>query len=397
MNDSYEHVGSSKENTEPQHFHFPTLSNNKSSSQLKPSAIPKVIHNKKIVDHQPQNTTTTQRKALNNISNIPNHHHITPPSIQIIPPSRPSHNMMMVDEEAPSNNPTSEAVLSQEGSLSSQHEKKSWKLQDFEIGNYLGKGKFGQVYLAREKRTKYIVALKVLDKEQLKKEGVEHQLRREIEIQSHLRHKNILRLYGYFYDRQKVYLILEYAAGGELYKQLQECKRFSEPEAARYILGLAKALKYCHDRNVIHRDIKPENLLVDSNHEVKIADFGWSVHAPTTRRTTLCGTLDYLPPEMVEGKEHDSTVDLWCLGVLCYEFLVGEPPFMAPTQEETFKRIKHVDLKFPPFISLDAQDFMSRLLVKDTLQRMTLPELLSHPWITAHCPNNENDNKLVSM
>ena len=125
---------------------------------------------------------------------------------------------------------------------------------------------------------------------------------------------------------------------------------------------------------------------MDSNHDVKIADFGWSVHAPTTRRTTLCGTLDYLPPEMVEGREHDSTVDLWCLGVLCYEFLVGEPPFMAPTQEETFKKIKDVDLRFPPFVSIDAQDLISRLLVKDTLQRMSLTELFEHPWIVNNCP-----------
>jgi serine/threonine protein kinase len=114
--------------------------------------------------------------------------------------------------------------------------KKQWKLSDFEIGRPLGRGKFGNVYLAREKRTKYIVALKVLYKEQLKKESVEHQLRREIEIQAHLRHRNILRLYGYFYDETRVYLILEYAKGGELYKRLQEKKRFDEEESARVSL-----------------------------------------------------------------------------------------------------------------------------------------------------------------
>jgi len=90
---------------------------------------------------------------------------------------------------------------------------------------------------------------------------------------------------------------------------------------------------------------------------------------------------------MVEGREHDSTVDLWCLGVLCYEFLVGEPPFIAPTQEETFKRIKNVELQFPPFVSHEAQDLISRLLVKDTLQRMSLSELFSHPWITKNYPS----------
>lgn len=126
------------------------------------------------------------------------------------------------------------------------HRKQQWRLSDFDVGKPLGTGKFGRVYLAREKRTRYIVALKVLDKIQLKKEGVEHQLRREIEIQSHLRHRNIVRLYGYFYDEYKVYLILEYVAGGELYKKLQQVKCFSEDLAAKvgdlYFLSLLPLL-----------------------------------------------------------------------------------------------------------------------------------------------------------
>merc|ERR1719215_531709 len=105
---------------------------------------------------------------------------------------------------------------------------KQWSLKDFEIGKPLGRGKFGDVYLAREKRSKYIVALKVIFKHQVQKAGCEHQLRREIEIQSHLRHPNILRLYGYFYDDSRVYLILEYASKGEMYKQLQKKSRFDE-------------------------------------------------------------------------------------------------------------------------------------------------------------------------
>ena len=111
--------------------------------------------------------------------------------------------------------------------------KTTWTLDDFDIGKRLGRGKFGHVYLAREKRTKYIVALKVLYKVQLQKGRVEHQLKREIEIQSHLRHPNVLRLFGYFYDSQRVFLILEYASKGELYGTLQEAKHFDEPRSAR--------------------------------------------------------------------------------------------------------------------------------------------------------------------
>mmetsp|Transcript_48697 Transcript_48697/g.95209 ORF Transcript_48697/g.95209 Transcript_48697/m.95209 type:complete len:317 (+) Transcript_48697:149-1099(+) len=262
---------------------------------------------------------------------------------------------------------------------------KQWSLTDFEIGKPLGRGKFGAVYLAREKKTKYIVALKVLQKNQLLKAGVEHQLRREIEIQSHLRHKNILRMYGYFYDNKRIYLILEYAPRGELYKELTARGRFSERVSSQYIYELSHALHYCHAKHVIHRDIKPENLLIGHKGELKIADFGWSVHAPTSRRNTLCGTLDYLPPEMVEGREHDEQVDVWSLGVLMYEFLVGNPPFEAEGHNATYRRISRVDLRFPKGLSEDAKDLINKLLQKDPRKRMALDQIPKHPWIIRNC------------
>jgi len=261
---------------------------------------------------------------------------------------------------------------------------RKWTLGDFDIGKPLGNGKFGKVYLAREKKTHFIVALKVLFKNQLSKAGVEHQLRREIEIQAHLRHDNILRLYGYFYDQTRIYLILEFAAKGELYKELQKNTRFDEKRSAKYIKSLAAALHYCHVKHVIHRDIKPENLLLDLRGELKIADFGWSVHAPHSRRTTLCGTLDYLPPEMIEGKAHDNMVDVWSLGVLMYEFLVGSPPFEAQGHHETYKKISKVDLKFPSHVSAEARDLISKLLVKEPGARLPLTEVANHPWIVKH-------------
>lgn len=273
------------------------------------------------------------------------------------------------------------SATSQGDSADQAHRGQRWKLSDFEIGKPLGQGKFGSVYLAREKRTKYIVALKVLQKSQLLKAGVEHQLRREIEIQSHLRNRNILRMYGYFYDAKRIYLILEYSPGGELYQRLTRQGRFREDVAARYISDLSMALHYCHGKHVIHRDIKPENLLIGAFGEIKIADFGWSVHAPSSRRNTLCGTLDYLPPEMVEGREHDEQVDVWSLGVLLYEFLVGTPPFEADGHGATYRRISRVDLRFPRGVSEDAQDLIRKLLVKDPNQRISLKSIPKHPWI----------------
>lgn len=265
-----------------------------------------------------------------------------------------------------------------------------WCLNDFEIGKPLGQGKFGRVYLAREKKTKFIVALKVLQKSQLLRASFEHQLRREIEIQSHLRHPNILRMYGYFYDSTKVYLILEYCMGGELYKHLQNKVRFDERSSAKMIVQMADALQYCHSKNVIHRDIKPENLLVGKSGEIKIADFGWSVHAPTSRRNTMCGTLDYLPPEIVRREEHDEQVDVWSLGILLYEFLVGEPPFDAPNHEATYSRIKAVDIQFPYFVTEDARDLIKKFLVRDPRRRIALDSVKTHPWVIRNLRENHN-------
>eukprot|EP01104_Vermistella_antarctica_P013395 TRINITY_DN4040_c0_g1_i1.p1 TRINITY_DN4040_c0_g1~~TRINITY_DN4040_c0_g1_i1.p1 ORF type:complete len:464 (+),score=118.29 TRINITY_DN4040_c0_g1_i1:95-1393(+) len=260
---------------------------------------------------------------------------------------------------------------------------KEWSMSDFEVGKPLGRGKFGNVYLAREKKTQFIVALKVLFKKQLQNSGVEHQLRREIEIQSHLRHQNVLRLYGYFYDAQRVYLILEFAPGGELYKHLKkaEDKHFTEDRGAQLIRMMVESLSYLHLKNVIHRDIKPENLLLGNNDQLKIADFGWSVHAPANRRTTICGTLDYLPPEMIEAKPHDHTVDIWSLGVLTFEFLTGYPPFEAESQEETFMRIRKVYLRFPSHVSEEAQDLIKKMLVYEPKDRLPLAEIRKHPWL----------------
>uniref|UniRef100_H3B4Y9 non-specific serine/threonine protein kinase n=1 Tax=Latimeria chalumnae TaxID=7897 RepID=H3B4Y9_LATCH len=262
--------------------------------------------------------------------------------------------------------------------------RKQWNIEEFDFGRPLGKGKFGSVYLARDREAHFILAIKVLFKSELEKAGVEHQLRREIEIQSRLRHPNILRLYNYFHDQSRIFLMLEYAPQGEMYKLLQKHQRFDNTRTATYMEEISDALLYCHANKVIHRDIKPENLLLGFRGELKIADFGWSVHAPSLRRRTMCGTLDYLPPEMIEGKPHDEKVDVWCIGVLCYECLVGCPPFETESLQDTYRKIVKVDFKFPLLVSEGAKDLISKLLQHDATQRLPLPLVISHPWVKAY-------------
>ncbi|KAF4708459.1 Serine/threonine-protein kinase ark1 [Perkinsus olseni] len=149
------------------------------------------------------------------------------------------------------------------------------------------------------------------------------------------------------------------------------------------------AIQYCHKKHVIHRDIKPENILIGLNDTLKIADFGWSVHAPNSRRETFCGTLDYLPPEMVGSQKHDFGVDIWGLGVLAYEFLVGSPPFEDESKKATYQKIKNVDVKFPSFLSRQAISLIRGMLVKDPAKRMSLEDILRHPWIRQQCEHPE--------
>lgn len=193
---------------------------------------------------------------------------------------------------------------------------------------------------------------------------------------------------------------MEIASEGELFKHLRNNQRFDEFRSAKYTYQVADALNYCHLNNVIHRDLKPENILLTSSDDIKLADFGWSAHTLSNkyvfikllcyvltlrsndfRRKTMCGTIDYLPPEMVDGRAYNDSVDQWCLGVLCYEFLVGSAPFESKDTQKTYEKIRRLEVHYPSFLSAGAKDLISKLLRKTSDGRITLVDVMKHPWI----------------
>lgn len=260
----------------------------------------------------------------------------------------------------------------------------SISLKDFDVGKKLGKGKLGKVYCVRHIKSNFICALKVMNIPDLVNLKLEKNLRREIEIQSLIKHENICQLYGYFHDSNKIYLILEFSVYGELYHHLKLKRRFDDSLASYYVFQLTNSLIYLHENHIVHRDIKPENILLDFNHQIKLSDFGWSINlskTPNGKRYTMCGTLDYLPPEMINSVNHDFHVDVWSLGILIYEFLVGKPPFEHYDKNVTYKKISRIDLVIPSFVNPDAKDLIVKLLQKNPNDRLPLSKVLSHPWI----------------
>eukprot|EP00419_Tripos_fusus_P001028 CAMPEP_0172681272 /NCGR_PEP_ID=MMETSP1074-20121228/17333_1 /TAXON_ID=2916 /ORGANISM="Ceratium fusus, Strain PA161109" /LENGTH=578 /DNA_ID=CAMNT_0013499743 /DNA_START=24 /DNA_END=1757 /DNA_ORIENTATION=- len=261
-------------------------------------------------------------------------------------------------------------------------------LDDFEFldgedGRSLGKGSFGVVRRARLRSTGEVYALKTMQKIEVIEDDLIDQVEREIQVQRNLKHENVLRLYTHFEDAETVYLLLEYCAKGSLYQLLRTCRnrRFTEDIARHYFVQVARGLDYLHVQGIVHRDLKPENLLVNSDDVLKIADLGWCAFAGVTR-TTFCGTLDYLAPEMIQGRGHNQTLDIWSLGVLLYEMVVGRPPFQSTNHVLLISNILAAELKFPPTVPLGVTELVKRLLQKDPSARFPLADVLSYGWVT---------------
>jgi len=255
-------------------------------------------------------------------------------------------------------------------------------IDDFELGKPIGTGRFGQVWLAKHKSTGYIVALKMMKMADLKTEMDVKNLRRETEIHLALNNPNILRMYGYFYDSQNIYFIMEYAGKGDIWRILRDNGHFNEAKTASYILQVCKALMYMHSMNVIHRDLKPENIIMGCDDLLKLGDFGWSVYNGDNKRYTFCGTAEYLPPEICTESVYSLAVDIWCLGILCYEFCTGTTPVQGKGNiRATKQKILAMELEFPAYLSDECVDFISQCCKKEPSERIALADAIKHPFL----------------
>ena len=261
-------------------------------------------------------------------------------------------------------------------------------LKDFELGKLIGQGFFGQVYLSREIYSNFIVALKIIDKQKYYAANKINQLMKEIEIHMELDHFNIIKMYTFFYDSERVYLVLEYAPNGQLFNKLQNKanKRLKEKKAAQYIFQVLKALQYLHNKGILHRDIKQENLLL-SNGKIKLSDFGWSTKISLNElRKTFCGTMEYLAPEIIKSEEYDFSVDIWSIGILCYELCCGISPFSGKTYTEIMNNISSIKISFPSYFSNDLKNLIEQILVCEINKRIKIEEILEHKWIKMNNP-----------
>lgn len=260
-------------------------------------------------------------------------------------------------------------------------------LDDFEIldggrGRSLGKGSFGVVRRVEHRGTGVVYALKTMQKIVVIESDLIDQVEREIQVQQGLKHANLVRLYKHFQDSETVYLLLEFCAKGELYQLLRtrRNRRFEEDTARHYFTQVTRGLQYLHRQSIVHRDVKPENLLVTHDDVLKIADFGWCA-VSTVQRMTFCGTLDYLAPEMIQARGHNHTLDIWSLGVLLYEMVVGRPPFQSTQHVTLMARILAIDLRFPALVTPPVSDLVQRLLQMEPKLRMPLEQVLRTAWV----------------
>lgn len=262
-------------------------------------------------------------------------------------------------------------------------------IDDFILVKVIGKGSFGKVTLVRKRTGNKLYAMKVLKKSNIvKRKQVEH-TKTERRVLGSINHPFIVRLYYAFQTDDKLYFVLDYAAGGELFFHLSRVKKFPESTTRFYCAEITLALDTLHAHHVVYRDLKPENILLDGEGHIKLVDFGLAkedVQDAAEGATSLCGTPEYLSPEVLNRQGHGYAVDWWNLGMVTYEMLTGLPPWYTTNREKLFDSIRSAPLKFPMSVNRTAALFIQALLNRSPLERLGAnggAEVKAHPFFAS--------------
>lgn len=257
-------------------------------------------------------------------------------------------------------------------------------MKKYELGRLLGQGAFAKVYYARSYQTGQSVAIKVIDKEKVMRIGNTAQIIREISIMRLVRHPNIIFLYEVLASKTKIYFVMEYAKGGELFNKVAKGK-LQEDVARKYFQQLINAVDFCHSRAVYHRDLKPENILLDENENLKVSDFGLSALAESKRLDgllhTTCGTPAYVSPEVINRNGYDGAkADVWSCGVILYVLLAGYLPFYDSNLMEMYRKIGKAKFRFPSWFQPEVRKLLTRILDPNPESRITIARIKENAW-----------------
>ncbi|XP_031264575.1 CBL-interacting protein kinase 2-like [Pistacia vera] len=257
-------------------------------------------------------------------------------------------------------------------------------MQRYELGKLLGQGTFAKVHHARNLKTGMSVAIKIIDKGKVLKVGMMNQIKREISVMRLVKHPNVVELYEVMASKTKIYFVMEYVKGGELFNKVAKGK-LKEDVARKYFQQLICAVDYCHSRGVCHRDLKPENLLLDEQGNLKVSDFGLSALAETKHQDgllhTTCGTPAYVAPEVINRKGYDgSKADIWSCGVILYVLLAGYLPFHDSNLMELYRKIGKAEFKFPTWFSQEVRRFLSKILDPNPCTRISMAKIMENSW-----------------
>ena len=260
----------------------------------------------------------------------------------------------------------------------------SKSIGQYTLGKTIGEGTFGKVRIGTHILTGEKVAVKVLEKDRITDVSDVERVAREIHILKIIRHPHIVQLYEIVETTKQLYLITEYASGGELYEYIVANNRINEVEACRLFQQVVSGVEYIHKLNIVHRDLKPENLLLDFTKNIKIVDFGLSnTYKQGEKLKTACGSPCYAAPEMIAGKKYNGLqVDIWSAGVVLFALLCGYLPFEDPNTANLYKKILNGDYTLPKFLSPQAKEIIKGILNLDPLKRFTIEEIKKHPWFS---------------